>query len=115
MADWGIVGGVITGLVLGGGATLLWTSSRHGHEDRTLRDRATRAEAELELQQRTSADERQLQDVVLSSMEEGVLLLDPGGRRVFSNQALERHLGTLPDSIDELRPLAFREIARRTI
>jgi len=48
-------------------------------------------------------------------MEEGVLLLDHGGLRVFSNPALQQHLGALPDSIEELRPLPFREAVRRTI
>jgi signal transduction histidine kinase len=115
MAGWGFVVGVILGSLLGGAAALLWISARHRAEDQQVTARATRAEAELELQQRTSADQRQLQDVVLSSMEEGVLLLDHDGRRIFSNPSLEQHLGTLPDAIEELRPLAFRDAVRQTI
>ena len=114
MAAWGVVVGVIVGVVVGGLLALISASRRGRTEGEELRDRAARAEAELERQERSSADQRRLQDLVLSSMEEGVLLLDDHGRRVFSNPALERHLGTLPGSIEELRPLPFREIVRRT-
>ncbi len=114
MAGW-IVVGVILGLFVGGFAAAAWVSTGQGAKARDLRDRAARAESELERQQRSAADQREFQDVVLSSMEEGVLLLDHAGRRVFSNPAVEKHLGTLPDSVEELRPLPFREAVRRTI
>jgi signal transduction histidine kinase len=113
MAGWNVVVGVILGAAAGGGAALVWASARHRAGDDDLRGRAAHAEAELERQERSSADQRQLQDVVLSSMEEGVLLLDHDGQRVFSNDALELHLGGLPDSIDQLRPLSFRDVALR--
>src|SRR5262245_3422765 len=113
MAGWGVAG-VIVGIVVGGLVATVVASRRRRTEGEELRARATRAEEALQRQERSSADQRELQDLVLSSMEEGVLLLDDRGHRVFSNPALERHLGTLPDSIDELRPLPFREAARRT-
>jgi signal transduction histidine kinase len=115
MAGWSVVLGVILGAAVGAGLASVWASVRGRSERRTLHDRAVRAEAELERQQRTSADQRELQDVVLSSMEEGVLLLDHDGRRVFSNAALDRHLGTLPDSTDEIRPIPLRDAVERTI
>jgi signal transduction histidine kinase len=71
------------------------------------------AEQALEARERTSAGDRRVQDVILSSMEEGVLLFDPGGRRVFANQALDRHLGTTPESADELLPLDLQRAVRR--
>jgi two-component system, OmpR family, phosphate regulon sensor histidine kinase PhoR len=114
MAGW-IVVGVIIGAVVGAVVAAALVTRRGRDREHELRDRAARAEMELERQARTSADQRDLQDRVLSSMEEGVLLLDHGGHRVFSNPALQRHLGALPDSIDELRPLPFREAVRRTI
>jgi signal transduction histidine kinase len=111
---WWLLVGVILGAVVGGVAAA-WVSARRRTQARELLDRASWAEAELERQLRTSADQRELQDVVLSSMEEGVLLLDHDGRRVFSNAALERHLGRLPDSIQELRPVLFRDAVERAI
>jgi signal transduction histidine kinase len=115
MAGWSLVLGLILGAAVGAGLAFRWASAKRRSERGALRDRAARAEAELERQQRTSADQRELQDVVLSSMEEGVLLLDHDGRRVFSNAALEHHLGSLPDSIEELRPIPFRDSLERTI
>jgi two-component system, OmpR family, phosphate regulon sensor histidine kinase PhoR len=115
MAGWTLVLGLTLGAAIGAGLAFLWASARARSEQGGLRDQAARAEAELERQQRNSADQRELQDVVLSSMEEGVLLLDHDGRRIFSNAALERHLGSLPDSIDELRPIPFRDALERTI
>jgi signal transduction histidine kinase len=114
MAGW-IVVGVILGAAAGGVIAARWVSSRSRAEGQRLRDRAARAETEPELQERCSADQRHLQDVVLSSMEEGVLLLDDDGHRLFSNPVLEQHLGFLPDVLDELRPLSFRDAVRRTI
>jgi signal transduction histidine kinase len=114
MAGW-IVVGVIMGAVVGAVVAFTLVSRNRRAEELELRDRAARAESELERQARSSADQRDLQDRVLSSMEEGVLLLDSEGHRVFSNPALQQHLGALPDSIDELRPLPFREAVRRTI
>jgi len=115
MTDGSVVLGVILGAVAGGGISIAWASARSRSQQHVLRDRVERAEAELIRQQRSAADQLELQDVVLSSMEEGVLLLDNSGQRVFSNPALLQHLGALPDSIGELRPLAFREAVRRTI
>jgi 1-aminocyclopropane-1-carboxylate deaminase/D-cysteine desulfhydrase-like pyridoxal-dependent ACC family enzyme len=43
--------------------------------------RVVRAERSLKEQARSSAENRQVQDTILASMEEGVLLLDPGGHR----------------------------------
>src|SRR5262245_8122064 len=113
MAGWGVAFGVILGAVAGAAIAARWVASRSREEGQRLRDRADRAESELERQERSSADQRLLQDVVLASMEEGVLLLDDAGHRVFSNPALEQHLGFLPDLIDEPRPLALRVGVRR--
>jgi len=114
MAGW-IVVGVIIGAVAGAVVASIVASRAGRAEGRKLRERAARAESELERQSRSSADQRDLRDRVLSSMEEGVLLLDDDGSRLFSNPAMQQHLGRLPDSIDQLRPLAFREAVLRAI
>jgi two-component system, OmpR family, sensor histidine kinase SenX3 len=49
--------------------------------------------------------------VILSSMDEGVLLAARDGTVTFANRALERHLGTRPASLAALGPLALRDAA----
>ena len=84
------------------------------------RDRLRSSEREVQQaagsldQQRKSSDEgRRIQDLVLGSMEEGVLLLDPDGRRVFANDALGRHLRDTPDGVDALMPVELQRAAKR--
>ena len=55
-----------------------------------------------------------MQDLILSSMEEGVLLVDREGRAVFANAPLARHLGGSPADLDALLPLELQKAARRT-
>jgi two-component system sensor histidine kinase SenX3 len=45
-------------------------------------------------------------------MQEGVLLFDSEHNTAFANAALERHLGTGPDSVDLLYPVDLREAVR---
>ncbi len=71
------------------------------------------AEDELHTQARTSEEDRQVQDLVLTSMEEGVLLLDPQGATVFSNPALERHLGDAPARASDILPLDLQRAVQR--
>ena len=86
----------------------------------TSRKRVTRMQAEileargsLHATERSSSEERVVRDTILDSMEEGVLLLDPTGRRVFANAALGRHLGTTPESVDGLLPLDLQRAAKQ--
>jgi signal transduction histidine kinase len=80
-----------------------------------VRDRETADEAvaALEEQSRNSADQREVQAMILASMEEGVLLFDAGGASVFANQAIARHLGDVPADADLLLPIALRDAVRR--
>jgi len=68
-----------------------------------------------ELQQRVSAldEDRTTMENVLSSMEEGVVLLGPSGRVRVSNAAAEHLLGTRPLTVSGLLPVAFQEAARK--
>ena len=81
---------------------------------RNERARATRAEASLQTQTETQARELEVRGVILSSMEEGVLLFDRDGRCVFANDALATHLGGAPASLSELFPTELQRAARRT-
>jgi two-component system phosphate regulon sensor histidine kinase PhoR len=71
------------------------------------------ARGSLQATERSSSEERLVRDTILDSMEEGVLLLDPTGRRVFANAARGRHLGTTPGSVDGLLPLDLQRAAKQ--
>ena len=74
---------------------------------------ADRAAAALSAESRSSAGDREVRGLILASMEEGVLLVDHEGDRVFANEALERHLGDAPAKADLLLPTALRDAVRR--
>jgi signal transduction histidine kinase len=83
--------------------------------DRARSDADVRsAEASLARERATAAQERATQMLVLTSMEEGVLLVDRSGARVFANEALARHLGFDPAGAGELRPDVLRQTVQRT-
>jgi two-component system sensor histidine kinase SenX3 len=66
----------------------------------------------LESTERSAEDERRVQDLILSSMQEGVLLLNGDGKAEFANAALERHLGASPRDLGDLYPPALRAAAQ---
>ncbi|MEX0983716.1 MAG: ATP-binding protein [Actinomycetota bacterium] len=96
------------GIILGGGvaAVLLRRSARTLRRD--LTEHVASSEREREHRARSQREDRAVQELVLDSMEEGVLLLDGSGRRGFANDALERHLGTVPEHVDAVLPLGIR-------
>jgi two-component system phosphate regulon sensor histidine kinase PhoR len=67
----------------------------------------------LESQIQTSEDDRRTRDLVLSSMEEGILLASAGGEVRFANAAFERYLGAPPSTRHALVPAGLREAAQR--
>jgi signal transduction histidine kinase len=74
--------------------------------------RATEATQELERREASAREDRAVQDLILASMQEGVLLFDPALETAFANEALEHHLGGRPDSASHLYPLDLREAVR---
>jgi signal transduction histidine kinase len=110
MADVLLVAGIAAGAVAVGAA--IASASARGRLART-RGQALAAQTSLEAIERTSTEERRVRDTILSSMREGVLLVDRDGRCVFANDALVRHLGGSPASLDELFPTEIRRAARR--
>jgi signal transduction histidine kinase len=114
MADTVVLAGTAlaaAGIGAAAGALMVRSGARRRAEG--LDARANRAELALKDQTRSSAENRQVQDTILASMEEGVLLLDAHGRRVFANEALERHLGMTPDSAEAMLPLEIQRAAKR--
>jgi two-component system sensor histidine kinase SenX3 len=75
--------------------------------------RARTTAGALDEQRRDSDEDRRIQDLILGSMEEGVLLLDGGGRRVFANEAVGRHLRGTPTKLEELMPAEIQRAAKR--
>ena len=78
-----------------------------------VRGRASAAAAELERRATTERDRRAVQDLILGSMQEGVLLFDTSLGTAFANDALERHLGSRPEAAGQLFPPDLREAVRR--
>jgi signal transduction histidine kinase len=110
MADALLVAGIAAGAVAVGAATAGASARR-----RLARTRAQTLTAQTSLQaiERTSTEERRIRDTILSSMREGVLLVDRDGRCIFANDALITHLGGSPASLDDLFPTEIRHAARR--
>jgi two-component system, OmpR family, sensor histidine kinase SenX3 len=86
----------------------------------TLRRDVQRLDAEvrkdtagLEELARASAEASQIQDQILGSMQDGVLLFDGGWHTVFANLALEHHLGARPQTLTQVYPPSLRETIRR--
>jgi signal transduction histidine kinase len=77
------------------------------------RRRAASAASELARRETSAREQRAVQDLILASMQEGVLLFDQGLETAFANAALERHLGARPASAAQLYPIDVREIVRR--
>jgi two-component system phosphate regulon sensor histidine kinase PhoR len=101
------------GAAVGAGAIALALMRRTRRERELLEAEVERGEDALRIQREAAADEQGARELVLASMEEGVLLLDGSGARVFSNGAFDRHLGTTPDHLSALLPLAIRDAAAR--
>jgi two-component system phosphate regulon sensor histidine kinase PhoR len=105
--------GLLIGLVVGG-VVVGWAGRRAGrhrlaHVQRGL-DRATKDLLEAE---RDSVRRGQAQDLILNAMQEGVLLFDPDGAAVFANEALPRHLGAAPATVDHLASISLRDTIHR--
>ncbi len=76
------------------------------------RDRARRDD-QLRRERAAADDARESADLVLASMEDGVLLFGPGGETRLANPAVEAQLGTRPASLEALLPLGLRHLAER--
>lgn len=73
---------------------------------------SARSIEELERREASSREDRAVQDLILGSMQEGVLLFDSDHDTAFANAALERHFGGRPESVNHLYPLSLREAVR---
>ena len=77
-------------------------------------DAASRAaESALEAQRRDSREHLQVQELILESMDDGVLLFDADGVTVFANRSAEGLLGASPADVASLLPLDLQKAVQR--
>ena len=103
-----LIAGVATGAFAGAFFMKRTVSARV----RGLESDIRRLSEALSRQEHTAREEHQVQDLILGSMQEGVLLFDGAGNTAFTNAALEQHLGGRPDGISQLYPPGLREAVR---
>lgn len=82
-------------------------------ELRILADALANMSHRLADEAHTSQQAQLTRDLILSSMEEGVLLAEPGGIVTFTNPSVEHHLGTTPDTVASLMPGPLRDAVGR--
>jgi signal transduction histidine kinase len=81
---------------------------RSAREARTWEERALAAEAIGREQQLDALEDRKVRDLTLSTMHEGVLLIDSDARVAFANDAINRHLPSSPPTLDAILPFSLR-------
>jgi signal transduction histidine kinase len=75
---------------------------------RAWQERAVAAETAGREQRIEAQEERQVRDLILSTMHDGVLLIGRDAGVAFANDAIARHLPSTPASLDAVLPLALR-------
>jgi signal transduction histidine kinase len=105
---------VALGGVLIGVASLALLRRERARARAEARDRARREDV-FRREGEAAEDARRSADLVLASMEDGVLLFGPGGETRLANPAVEAQLGVRPASLDALLPLGLRNLAERTV
>jgi signal transduction histidine kinase len=94
--------------------TASWALSRAVRSGRAWEERAVAAEA-AGLEQRVEAEEeRRTRDLILSTMQDGVLLIGRDAGVAFANDAVTRHLPSTPASLAGVLPLALRTAIRES-
>jgi signal transduction histidine kinase len=81
---------------------------RSARAARTWEERALAAEAIGREHQLDALEDRRVRDLTLSTMHEGVLLIDSDARVAFANEAISRHLLSVPASLDSILPFSLR-------
>ena len=99
-----LIAGLLIGLVVGA-LVLWWIGQRSERQLEDARRGLEQATADLQEAEREGAQRERAQDLILDAMEEGVLLLDPAGDRVYANRAFGDLLGAAPDRAIDLHPL----------
>ena len=81
---------------------------RAARSAREWRERADATDAIRSEQELEAPEERLVRDLVLSTMHDGILLIGGDADVAFANEAIGRHLPSVPASVDAVLPLALR-------
>lgn len=103
---------VVATAVLGLATVLLARGRRAARAHATAVDRVS---SELRERLRQTETDRRSMEVVLSSMRDGVVLVQPDGAVTFANASAEEVLGEAPTSLDAVLPLGLRDAVRTAI
>jgi two-component system, OmpR family, sensor histidine kinase SenX3 len=104
--EWGAIAAVLAGAVAAAVASLAW--HRSSRSARRWEERALTAEAIGREQQLDALEHRRVRDLTLSTMREGLLLIGADARVAFANDAIGRHLPSIPATLDTVQPFALR-------
>jgi signal transduction histidine kinase len=107
-ALWFAVGSLFGAIVA---VTVSVMRSRRKVDDATTR--AERAEHALDRQQQELAAELAIRELVLGSLDDGVILWDRHGARVFANDAVRRPFPAVPTTVGSMLPVEFQRVVRR--
>jgi len=91
----------------------LTPASSNPEELRALGSALAAMSEQLANETRESSAAQRTQGLILSSMEEGILLAASDGTVTFTNPAVERHLGSAPKVLTNLLPLPLRDAMRQ--
>jgi signal transduction histidine kinase len=109
-----LITGVVLGAIVGATVVALVVVRRSRGRLQSVQDRYDRTVERYEAKERSAEQRSNLQARILDAMEEGVLLVRSDGPPLFSNEALGRHLGSIPASADAIRPLQLATCVRDT-
>lgn len=104
--DWEAIVAVLVAVVVAALASFGW--HRSSRSARRWEERALTAEAIGREQQLDALEHRRVRDMTLSTMREGLLLIEADARVTFANDAIGRHLPSTPDTLDTVQPFALR-------
>lgn len=99
---------VVLVVALGAVMVASWAWYRALHSGRDWQERALTAETTGREQQLEAQEERGVRDLILSTMHDGVMLIGRDAGVAFANDAIDRHLQSIPTSLDAVLPLALR-------
>ncbi len=100
---------VVVAVVVGGAAGSVLGRRSLRERTRGLERASLDASAALRSQAQEAHDDRAIQDQILRSMQEGILLFDAGGATMFANDAVVGHLGARPGTLSQVFPVGIRE------
>ena len=104
--EWGAIAALLVAVVAAAVAFLGWT--RSSRSTRRWEERALAAEAIGREQQLDALEHRRVRDLTLSTMQEGLLLIEADARVAFANDAIGRHLPSTPGTLDTVQPYSLR-------